>query len=150
MRRVRLPRCPTWLRPQARPGQALPLGLVLITAVLMTAAVAAAGGYVGLTRYRLQVAADTAAHAGAQQIDVALVRVGGPVQLLPAQAAAAAQAVLVAEGLAAAASVSASPVAIEVTTRRVVQLPALARFVGLAPNGVALSASARSVPRANR
>src|SRR5262245_20781267 len=95
----------TWLRPRARPGQALPLGAVLIAAVLMTAAVAAAGGYVGLARHRLQVVADAAAHAGAQRIDVATVRSGGPVQLLPEQAAGAAWAVLAAEDLAEGASV---------------------------------------------
>jgi hypothetical protein len=128
----------------------MPLGLVLLSAVMMMVAVAAAGGYVGLARYRLQVAADTAAHAGAQQIDVALIRAGGPVQLLPEQAAEAARAVLAAEGLDGAAGISASPAGIQVTTRRVVRLPTLARFVGLGPEGVALSASAHGVPRANR
>lgn len=150
MRRRRLPRCPSWLRPQARPGQAMPLGVVMLSAVMLTVAVAAAGGYVGLARYRLQVAADTAAHAGAQQIDITLIRAGGPVQLLPAQAAGAAWAVLAAEGLAEAAGISTSPTGIEVTTRRVVRLPALARFVGLAPDGLALSATARAAPRSNR
>src|SRR5688500_1124123 len=114
-------RVPAWLRPQARPGQALPLGAVLISAVMMTAAMAAAGGYVGLARHRLQVVADGAAHAGAQQIDVALVRSGGPPQLLPEQAAGAAWAVLAAEDLAEASSVAASPAGIEVTTRRLVR-----------------------------
>lgn len=141
---------PAWLRPRARPGQALPLGAVLITAVMLTAAVAAAGGYLGLARHRLQVVADTAAHAGAQQIDVALLRAGGPIQLRPAQAAGAAWAVLAAEDLADAASIAASPTGIEVTTRRTVRLPALARALGLAPDGVALSAVARAAPRANR
>ena len=41
----------------------MPLGVVMLSAVTMTVAVAAAGGYVGLARYRLQVAADTAISA---------------------------------------------------------------------------------------
>jgi hypothetical protein len=139
-----------WPRPRARPGQALPLGAVLITAVMMTASVAVAGGYVGLARHRLRVVADSAAHAGAQQIDVATVRGGGPLHLLPEQAAGAAWAVLAAEDLAKAASVAASPAGIEVTARRLVRLPPLARAMGLAPDGVALSATGRAAPRASR
>ena len=108
-------------RRPARPGQALPLAALLLVGVLLVVGLAVDGGQLFLARRSLQATADAAAHAGAQQVDVAHFRATGQVRLDRAAATEAAAAVLREEGLADA-EVAAAPDRVEVLARTRVPL----------------------------
>jgi uncharacterized membrane protein len=133
---------------RARSGQALPLAVLLLTAVLLAIGLAADAGHLLLARRALQSIADGAAHRGAQQVDVAHFRATGQLRLDTAAATAAAAAVLAAEGVADG-EVAAGPAQVEVVARAPVGLTLL-RLSGLLPEAVTVEAYAVVAPRPNR
>ncbi|MCC6629017.1 MAG: pilus assembly protein [Chloroflexi bacterium] len=92
-------RIPSAWTTRARPGQTLPLAALLLVMLLLVIGLAVDSGRLLLARRSLQASVDAAAHAGAQQIDVAHLRATGELRLDAAAAAAAARAMLAADGL---------------------------------------------------
>ena len=129
----------------ARAGQALPLAGVLLVILLLVAGLVADAGHLLLARRSIQASADAAAHAGAQQVDVAELRATGQVRIDGAAATSAARALLAAEGLGDAdIVVDTGQVEVVVRTTVPVTLLRLAPQVG---EQVAIEAAAVGVPR---
>ena len=137
---------------RARPGQVMPLGVIMMLMVLLMIGLAVDAGRILLVRHRVQQGVDAAAHAGGQEIDLpALIANPHCIRLAPAAAATAAQAALAGEGLADGAGIQATPTFIAVSAGRSVPITLL-RAVGVGPGSpipaaVEVRAQARVIPR---
>ncbi len=133
------------LRPTARAGQALPLAGMLLVILLLVAGLVVDAGHLLLARRSIQASADAAAHAGAQQIDVAYLRATGQVRLDATAATSTARALLAAEGLSDA-DVAAGTGQVEVVVRTSVPVT-LVRLSPQVGEAVLIEAYAVGVPR---
>jgi Flp pilus assembly protein TadG len=109
--------------------------VVLTTGILALAGLALDGGLALAAKVRANGQAEAAARAGAQAIDLTAYRDTGTLQLVPAQAVAAAQAHLTADGATGTVTVSGDTVTVTVTATRPTQLLGLVGIGSLQVHG---------------
>jgi hypothetical protein len=124
-------------------GQVTGFAVIMVVAVIALAGLVLDGGLAVAAKADAFATAQSAARAGAQQLDLALYRATGQVRLDPAAATAAAQAWLASAG--AAGTVSATPQQVRVQVTRVARTQLLA-LVGVASITVHATATAVAVP----
>lgn len=129
----------------ARPGQTTVALALLLVVLLLVIGLAVDAGQLLLARRSLQATVDAAAHAGAQQVDVAWLRTTGELRLDGAAATDAARAVLAAEGLGEV-EVLVGATQVEVLARSRVPLTLL-RLAPEVGDALAVEAAAVGVPR---
>lgn len=129
----------------ARAGQTTVVLALLLVVLLLVIGLVVDAGQLLLTRRSLQATVDAAAHAGAQQVDLAWLRTTGKVRLDGAAATDAARAVLAAEGLGEV-EVAIGAVEVEVLARSRVPLTLL-RLAPVIGEDLVVEASAVGVPR---
>src|SRR5262245_11892362 len=130
----------------SRLGQTTVAIAILLVVLLLLIGLAVDAGPLLLARRSLQAAVDAAAHAGAQQVDVAHLRATGQLRLDAAAAADAARAVLAAEGLGDA-DVAVGAAEVEVLARSSVPVTLL-RLAPAVGESFPVEAAAVGVPRA--
>src|SRR3712207_1883509 len=94
-------RCGPGKRLRARPGQVMPLWVIMMLMVLLMIGLAVDAGRILMARQQVEQGVESAAHAGGQEIGVPALSANPQcIRLAPAVAAAAAQAAVAGEGLA--------------------------------------------------
>ncbi|GGS59682.1 hypothetical protein GCM10010171_63320 [Actinokineospora fastidiosa] len=132
-----------WWR--ADEGRVSAFVVVLTLGILALAGLTLDGGLALAAKVRANGQAEAAARAGAQAIDLAAYRGSGTVQLVPAQAAAGAQAHLAAEGATGTVTVSGDTVTVTVTATQPTQLLGLIGIGSLHVHGQASAHPQRGV-----
>jgi hypothetical protein len=116
--------------------------VVSVAAVLALSGLVLDGGLAVATKVSAVSAAQSAARAGARELDLAFLRSGGGIRLAPAQARAAANGWLTRAGLTGTVSVTGNQVTVAVTTSRRTQL---LQLVGIRAIPIDATATATAV-----
>ncbi len=141
--RLRAPRRRAAQRPES--GAVTVFAVLVIPAMLLTAALIVDGGLGVDAQLRAVSEAQEAARAGAQAINLAVYRQTGQVVLIPAQAIAGAGAYLAATGDTGTVSVSGDAITVTVTRRQPAELLRIAGITALTAHGTATATAEHGV-----